>query len=130
MKSKLAFVIMFIGLSISQLTAQNGTWENLGMRKVDFGLDRDEIPVTWRDGKFDAIKFVVRGGSINMHKVIVHFENGGTQEIQVKHTFGRGDDSRVIDLKGNNRFIEKVVFWYDTKNFARRKATISLWGRH
>lgn len=110
--------------------AQGVSWEHLGSRKVDFSIDRDVIPVTWRDGAFDAIKIVVTGGSLNMHKCVIHFENGGIQEVELRHNYMKGSDSRIIDLKGNNRLIEKIVFWYDTKNMARRRATVSVFGRH
>ncbi len=64
-----------------------------------------------------------------MHKVIVHFENGGTQEIEMRHNFDKNSQSRVIDLKGNKRIIEKIVFWYDTKNVSNRKAKVTVLGR-
>ena len=131
MKLKNFAIILLIAVSATiSSTAQQGTWEHLGSRTVDYGLDKDVIPVTWRDGAFDAIKFEVKGGALNMHKVIVHFENGGTQEVNTVHTFTKGSWSRTIDLVGNNRLIEKIVFWYDTKNFSRKKAVITVFGHH
>lgn len=133
MKSQKILLVTFLVIPLlfnTHLTAQNFKWEHLGSRKVNFGVDKDVIPVTWREGKFNAIKIVVTGGNLNMHKCIIHFENGGTQDVELRHNFSRGSDSRVIDLPGNNRFIEKVVFWYDTKNFSRRRATVSVFGRH
>lgn len=131
MKHKNFVIILIIAISaMITAKAQQGTWERLGTRTVDYGLDKDVIPVTWRDGAFDAIKFEVNGGALNMHKVIIHFENGSTQEVNTAHTFTKGNWSRTIDLAGNNRLIEKIVFWYDTKNFARKKAVITVFGHH
>ena len=105
-------------------------WEKLGERRVNFLVDRDEIQVGVFDGFFDALRIKVKTGSINMHRMIVHFQNGQTTEIELRNNFRAGSESRVIDLPGNNRIISKVVFWYDTRGFARSKAVVELWGRH
>lgn len=105
-------------------------WELLGMRKVNYGLDRDEIVVTRAEGVFTALKLKINRSPVNMHKLVVHFGNGETEEIELRENFSAGSESRVIDLPGNKRIIRKVVFWYDTKNIANRKGVIQLWGRH
>lgn len=125
----LALIAPMFLLGMIDAQAQ-GRWEFLGKRTVNYGLDRDVIPVTWRDGAFDGLKIEVRGGALNMHKCVVHFESGGKQEIELKQRFGRGSDSRIVDLRGNNRLIEKIEFWYDTKNIARNKAEVFVFGRH
>ncbi len=122
----LFLLISFISLDIQ---AQRDSWVRLGSRKVNYTLDRDVIPVTYRDGVFESIRLVVKGGAINMHKCVVHFENGGVQEIELRHTFTRASSSRVIDLRGNKRIIEKIVFWYDTKNLSRGRATLTVFGK-
>ena len=105
-------------------------WELLGSRKVNYGLDRDEIVVTRAEGVFTAIQLHIKRAPINMQKVVVHYGNGETDEIELRNNFAAGSESRVIDLKGNRRVIQKVVFWYDTKNIADRKGEVELWGRH
>jgi hypothetical protein len=131
MKIKNWAIVLFISLTAGlTVTAQQGTWENIGSRRVDRRVDHDEIIVTWRDGMFDAIKIMVTGAPLNMHKCVVHFENGGQQEIFLKHNFAQGSDSRVVDLVGNNRLIERISFWYDTKGLFRGKATVTIFGHH
>lgn len=105
-------------------------WEFLGQKKVDYGLDRDEIYVTAKEGAFTKVKLIVRKSGINLHRVVIHFGNGGTQEVQVRNNLSAGSETRVIDINGGKRVIKKVVFWYDTKNYADRKAVLELWGRH
>ena len=116
--------------STNLATAQQGTWEKLGSRKVDRKIDHDEIMVTWTDGAFDAIKIMVTGAPLNMHKCVVHFGNGTSQEIELKQNFAQGSDSRVVDLAGNNRIINRISFWYDTKGVFKGKATVTVFGRH
>lgn len=124
------------GLSVAFTTPTTTTtttpprWEKLGERLVNYGLDRDEILVTAREGSFNAIKLMVRRSGINIQRCVVHFGNGSTQEVDLRASIPGGGESRVIDINGGQRVIQKVVFWYDTKNFANDRAVLELWGRH
>ncbi|MEO1259358.1 MAG: hypothetical protein AAFZ15_11205 [Bacteroidota bacterium] len=105
-------------------------WEKLGTRKVNYRLDRDEVLVTAREGRFTKLRLQVNNGGINLHRVVVHFANGQTQVVKVNRSIPAGGQSGTLDLKGDRRVISKVVFYYDTKNFSGRKANVVLWGRH
>lgn len=131
MKFSLFAFVALACIAMSFTTADKARpWELLGSRKVNFALDRDEITVTRAEGVFTALQIKVKNGPINMHQMVVHYGNGETQEIALKENFRAGSESRVIDLPGNRRVIRKVVFVYDTKNFADSKAEVELWGRH
>ena len=103
-------------------------WVNLGQRVVTYTQDRDVIDVKIRDGYFQSLKFKVLRAPIDMDRCVVHFENGETKEVELRNNIPAGGESRRIDLPGNKRFIEKVVFWYDTKNRSNKRAVVSLWG--
>ena len=106
-----------------------GRWELLGMRKVNYALDRDEIFVTARDGVFSALKIKVNRSPINLHKIVVHFGNGDVQEIETRHNLPAGGETRVIDLEGNKRVIQKVVFWYEANSLGKgKRSEVHLWG--
>lgn len=130
MKTKALFFLSFAVLFISTSFAQPGTWDRLGSRAVNYTLDRDVIPVGARDGGFRKLKVVVTGGALNMHKLVVHYMNGEKDEITLRHNFTRRSNSRVIDLSGGKRLIKKIVMVYDTKNLARRRAKVHIYGRH
>lgn len=123
----LLFSVSLIALSSFTIA---GKWELLGSRQVRYGLDRDEILVTGNEGRFEAIQIRVKRSAINMHKCVVHFGDGTEQEVELKNNFRAGDESRIINLEGNNRIIRKVVFWYDTKNNRKNTAVVELWGKH
>lgn len=108
--------------------AQTEEWQLLGKHTVDYSLDYDVIPVTYKQGTFTTLRIKVNDGSINMHRCMITFENGEKQEIEIKHQFTAGGE-KTVDLKGNNRIIEKVAFWYDTKNNASQKAIVEVWGK-
>lgn len=131
-KSLLFGLTALVAMSFVTTTADHGAarWELLGVRKIDHQLDRDEIIVTRAEGVFSALKLKIKRSPINMHKMAIHFGNGEVQEIDMRTRFAAGSESRLIDLPGNRRTIQKVVFWYDTKNMAIGKGLIELWGRH
>ena len=105
-------------------------WELLGVKKVNYGLDRDEIDVTASEGMFTGLKLKVKHSPINMHRLAVHFGNGEVQEFDLRENFRAGSESRILDLTGNRRVIRKIVIWYDTKNLAVGKGMVEVWGRH
>lgn len=124
-KTTLFTLIAFITL----VSMSAGAWQHLGTRTVNFGLDHDSILVTAKDGRFSKIKVNV-SGNLNMHKVVVHYANGTRQNLSIRHNFKRGQDSRVIDLNGGKRIIRSIDLLYDTKNRARKKAKVFVYGRH
>lgn len=123
--------VLFIGLSSFTTTRETAfaTWEKLGSKKVNYSLDKDVIRVGAHEGTFKKLKLVVTNGSLNMHKMVVHYGNGTSEEIKLRHNFNRRSDSRVIDLNGRNRIIKKITFLYDTKNRSRRRATLQVFGK-
>ena len=129
LKSLIVFLTL-ISLNTSEVSAQKGNWEKLGSRKVNFTLDKDVIQLGAKEGAFSKLMIKVTGGAINMHKMVVQYGNGGKEEIPLKHSFSKGRNSRMIDLKGKLRLIKKVTFWYDSKNRPGKKATLHLLGKH
>ena len=126
--SRFSFIAAMLVILCMSFT-QAGGWRKLGEKTVNYKLDHDIINVSLRDGKFRQLRFVVKHGGLNMHKCTVHFENGGTQDIDLRHTFTKGSASRIVDLNGNDRFIEKISFWYDSKDFSNNKAVLSVFGK-
>ncbi len=105
-------------------------WEKLGSKKVNYRLDKDVIKVGAKEGTFTKLKIAVTNGSLNMHKMVVVYKNGQRDEIELRQNFSKKSDSRVIDLAGNKRFIDQIIFWYDSKNLSRKRAKVHVYGRH
>ena len=129
-KGFLALLITISFFSISDANAAPGIikWDVIGRKTVDFRADRDVFNLGVRAPKYAKLQFKVTGGSLNMHKCVVHYMNGTKQEIKLKGNFKPGDLSRVIDLNGDKRKVDKIVFLYDTKNRSKRKANVTLLG--
>lgn len=129
-KILLATLFLF-GLSsfVTLGTNQKVEWVHLGNMKVNWGIDKDVLEVGRNEGSFSKLKIKVRGGDVNMRKMMVTYGNGNTENIPLKFNFKKGAESRIIDLKGKKRKLKKITFWYDTKNRSKRKATVHVAGK-
>jgi hypothetical protein len=105
-------------------------WAALGSRSVTDRVDHDTIVVTGAKGDFNAIKLTVQRSAVRFYRVVVHYRNGGQQEIQLRNVIEAGGETRVIDLRGKDRVIKAVDFWYEAKSIGRRGAVVRLFGRH
>jgi hypothetical protein len=74
-------------------------WELLGTAHVDGAADHDNIKVE-RGEQFRQIQLRVRGGAIEFRRVVVHYGNGASEEVQVRQRIPGGGQTRAIDLRG------------------------------
>jgi hypothetical protein len=98
----------------------------LGSGRVNGGVDHDTIQAG-QQGTFRAIQLRVSGGAVNFLRIIVQYGNGTRSEIQVRSNIPSGGSSRIIDLPGDRRIIQRVDFWYSKSNWATLPK-VSLYG--
>ena len=104
-------------------------WVLLGEKTIADKLDHDTIRVTVLKGDFRKIKFRVRRHAVEIYNVVVHYGNGTSDDIKTRQLIPAGGESRVIDLKGGDRVIKKIDFWYETKSLGRERAEVKVFGR-
>jgi hypothetical protein len=106
-----------------------GSWRLIGQTHADHGADHDTIVVKGPYDNFRRIKFKVTDAGLNMQHMVVTYDNGQPDKIDVRQNIPQGGESRVIDLKGvGQRSLRRVDFWYDTKGFLKGKADVTLFG--
>jgi hypothetical protein len=136
MKRAVALFLTFFALAINFSFAQKPTvvtdndpgWHKIGEITASFKMDRESIIVYGRD-EFTKLKLKVTDAPINIEKVQVFFEEGGSQELAVASELQAGGETRTIDLDGSNKELEKVVFTYKTlPSYTGEKATVELYG--
>jgi len=103
-------------------------WQLLGEVSAGKRVDRDEIRAS-RSGAYTAIRLVVRNAPVEFFTIRIQFRNGESRELEVRQSVPRGGATRVIDLPGERRLIERVVFWYKTPPRATQQARVQLWAR-
>jgi len=106
-----------------------GSWRLIGQTHANHTADHDVIVVKGPYDNFRKIKFKVTDAPLNMHYMLVTYDNGQPDRIDVRQNIPKGGESRAIDLKGvGTRSLRKVEFWYDTKGLLNGKADVTLFG--
>ena len=108
---------------------RDGSWEKLGKVTATHGADHDKIKVEGRNDDFRKLKFKVTDSPLNMHKVVVTYDSGAPESLDVRENIAKDSETRAIDLKGGKRSIRTIEFWYDTKGLLNGKADVTAYGQ-
>jgi hypothetical protein len=104
-----------------------GTWANLGRVTASHSADHDRITVTGKNDEFRKLKFKVSDAPLNMNRVVVTYDSGAPETLNVRENIPKGGESRDIDLHGGKRSIRTIEFWYDTKGMLNGKADVTVY---
>lgn len=121
----ISFALVGVGV-VTEAQAQDRVL--LGERHVSDRTEKDTISVGTKRGKFRGLQIKASGAPVEFKRVVVHFENGSEQVFEKNRLLGKGDRTRVINLDGGKRFIDKVVFHYEARTRGWKGAEIKLWG--
>lgn len=134
----LCMVILAVQLSTAQKVIRKntnvvnnnnaGSWRVLGSRSVTHNADHDKLEVTGVHDSYRKLKLKVTESPLNMQKMVVDYDNGAPENIELRQNIAKGGESRVIDLRGGKRKIKAIHFWYDTKGFLNGKANVTVFG--
>jgi len=130
MKRYIIFTLVLTTFILSSAFSPNVRWEMLGAKKINKSFERDVISVTATEGTFNALKFKVKYRPVTIYDMKVYYGNGAVEDIKIRHHVQAGGESRIINLRGRNRVISKVVFRYETKTFTGKRTEIRLFGLH
>lgn len=126
----LAFAIAFTTLAYdANARPNNRDWELLGRQTVGFIADRDVVQVGRQDGDFRKIQLRVKNNDIEVLDLKVVYANGQMDDIRVRENIRAGGKTRVIDLKGGERFIRNVQLVYRSRPSFKGQAVVEVWGR-
>jgi hypothetical protein len=113
----------------SAAPAGEGDWVFLGQRQVRWLSDHDSIRVGVADARFDHIRFQVSGNGIFIQDMDVVYSNGMQDHIVTQWHLREGSKSRIINLRGGNRYIRRVEFRYRRPGDFDGPATLQLFGQ-
>ncbi|MBN8478189.1 MAG: DUF2541 family protein [Burkholderiales bacterium] len=106
-----------------------GQWRLIGQTHARHTADHDTIVVQGPYDNFRRIKFKVTDSPLRMHRVVVTYDNGATDSLDVRHHIPRGGETRAIDLRGaGKRSLRRIDFWYDTRGILNGQATVVVYG--
>lgn len=92
---------------------QNGSapasdWQHLGSVTANGKNDHDNLMVGRSRGTFQSIRLTVEDSAVELHDLVVEFEDGTSFSPKTRLVFDRGSHSRQIDLPGGKRAIKRV----------------------
>lgn len=120
---------MFVSAqTVSKPKGGGGGWRILGTVQASHTADHDQILVVGNHDYFRRLKFKVMNSPLNLQKMVVRYDDGAPENIDVRANIPKGGESREIDLRGGKRKLKSVDFWYDTKGFLNGKADVTLLG--
>ncbi len=129
MKNKLILFTLLTSFVLgSAFMVDSDRWVIIGQKEANFGTDIDILRVNGND-IFKAVKLKVVDAGLDMRDFNIVFENGERMNVPIQKNFTQGEESRVIDLPGKRRRIERFEFIYDTKGVLRGKANVIVFGR-
>ena len=123
-----AFIGLFsLALALS-LSARGQFWDFLGSTQIDTSKDHSRIEIKRRHAGFSTIQLRVSGQAIFFDRLVIHFDDGTSQEVRVGDRILPGGNNYAIDFFGE-RFVETVELWYYKEPWGQNP-TVSLYGGH
>jgi hypothetical protein len=124
----LVLALAALPLTLRPAAGAPDDWQLLGRRRVTFAAEKDVIEVGIREGRFDAIRVEVQDGDLEMYNIRVVFGNGTDWSPDTRVSFRERSRSRVIDLPGEARVIQRIEFRYRGR-LRHGQATVAVFGR-
>ena len=97
------------------VTSDQDGWRKVAETTVDFEKDKDVLMVFGKD-RFRKLQFMVMDAPIEITSMVIYYEGGTRDTINVSSRIEEGGRSRVIDLMGDKPEIGRIVFNYNTSH--------------
>ena len=128
---KVFSILAALSVSLAAVHAQSTDkqgWHKIGEAHVDFKSDKDVIKIAGEE-RFKALRIKAVDAAVHIESMQVVYANGEPDDIPVRYDFKRGEESRQIDLKGQDRNIKEISFVYrSAANSRDEKAHIEIFG--
>jgi hypothetical protein len=106
-----------------------GKWRLLGQVTANFKADHDVVVVRGPYDNFRRIKLKVTDAPVNINRLVVTYDNGAPDQLDIRERIPKGGESRDIDLRGaGKRSLRKIELWYDTAGRLQGRADVTLFG--
>jgi hypothetical protein len=116
-------------MAVPAAAGNNDDWRLIGSKDADHSGDHDTIQVKGSNDNFRKIKLRVGGADLNIKRLVVTFDNGEPDNIDVRENIRQGEETRALDLKGSGtRSIRKIDLWYETEGVLKGKANVKVYG--
>lgn len=106
-----------------------GDWRLIGTLTANLVADHDSITVKGPFDDFRRVKLQVTGANLEIHHLVISYDRGTAEELEVREFIRQGGETRAIDLRGiGRRSVRRIDVWYKTKGILKGKATLVILG--
>lgn len=102
------FAVMAAGF-LSEAHAQADKWVLVGKGEIDAGKTSGTIDVSKAKGAYKAVRLVNKRGEVEIHNIEIGYVNGASTNEMRQIKLFTGERTRQIDLKGDDKFLERVT---------------------
>jgi hypothetical protein len=123
--------VSFVGAACflaTAVTAAAGDWQRLGQAYVDLRSNPVVVRVSSDAGALAKLRVQVKENALEIVNVKVFLAGGESFDDALKAYLGPGDQSRVIDIPGGPKVIEKVELTYRGGANAERVPLVRVFG--
>src|SRR5215213_6065482 len=71
-------------------TSMQNNWVKLADRTVTYTVSHTQIVVDGLKDNLGALKVKVTSGAINLHRCVIYYQNGQTQDVDVLNSIAQG----------------------------------------
>ena len=128
-RTLLVLAVLLLVFGFQGTNAHSSDWIHLGDKHVDGHSDHDKISIGSKEGTFRQLQIRVKVAPVIFQRVVVHFGNGADEELEFRDRINAGGQTRPLDLRGSDRVIKSVEFWYEKARWGERRPTVELYGR-
>lgn len=93
-----------------------------------FKSDTDSFEVGREMGTFRAIRVAVERQDVHFMGMTIHYGNGETEAVPLSGTIRKGTVSTAFDLRGRDRYIERITFKYRSKLSLKGSGRVEVQG--
>jgi len=123
----MTFAVFVLAAGATTVSAQK--WENLGSKEVKDRSEQDTWHLGAGKGQFRRLKISVQHRAVRFYKLEVTYGDGEKDVIEVRSLIPAGGETRAMDLKGIDRYINKVDVWYEAHTARRgKRSQVTLFG--
>ncbi len=120
--AKLLYAILFV-ITLSSTSFYNsdmlkrdlyayGGWTKLGKHTVAEGVSFDELVLEEEKKDVKRLKLKVVKSSVYLTSIKIKYTDGTSETHRISRRLEKGDSTRVFDLIGHHRTLQKVFFIY------------------
>jgi len=136
MKKLVMIMILAATVSVNSVYAQKMKvvvsdktgWHKIGETTVNFDKETEVVEILGAD-RFAKLQFKVTEAPIHILSIMVYYESGDFQTIEINLPIKAPGESKYIDLNGGERNVKKIEFVYKTlPNRKDSKSRVEIWG--